>query len=114
MAGYQDKHPGLVHKFCVQSIIFMFLIDLLWIILFCSVWSHDENEKDYWKNLTSLHNFIYYCAYAEVALSVIIAILLIKDYKNQYGSALNPFNFNYKTDTNALSAQDDGFNNLGY
>ena len=50
------------------------------------VWSHDENDTEYWSALSTLHGLILTCT---------IIVLLFIDYKQTYGNNLNPLNLNY-------------------
>ena len=61
------------------------------------VWSHDENDTEYWKGLTNLHGLIRYGVYGEILLSGAIICLLFLDYKQTYGNNLNPLNLNYES-----------------
>ena len=60
------------------------------------VWSHDNDDTEYWKGLTTLHSLVTYGVYGEIILSCIIIGLLFLDYKQTYGNNLNPLNLNYE------------------
>ena len=59
------------------------------------VWSHGEDDTEYWGALSTLHGLIRYAFYWEIILSCIIIGLLFVDYKQTYGNNLNPLNLNY-------------------
>ena len=61
------------------------------------VWSHDKDDTEYWKGLTTLHGLIRYAVYGEIILSGTIICLLFLDYKQTYGNNLNPLNLNYES-----------------
>ena len=92
---YYKKQPELVHKFMVQVLIILLFIDLFWLLVMRFVWSHDEDDTDYWKGLASLHGLIRYVVYGEILLTLCIIGLLFFDYKQTYGNNLNPLNLNY-------------------
>ena len=97
IATYYKKQPELVHKFVVQVLFVLVFIDLFWLIIMSFVWSHDENDTQYWKGLTTLHKWIRYGVYGEIILSGTIICLLFLDYKQTYGNNLNPLNLNYES-----------------
>ena len=64
------------------------------------VWSHDDNDSEYWKELSTLHNLIKYGVWGELLLSCAITSILFLDYKQIYGSYLNPLDLNYESKNN--------------
>ena len=59
------------------------------------VWSHDENDTEYWSALSTLHGLVRYAVFGEIILTCTIIVLLFIDYKQTYGNNLNPLNLNY-------------------
>ena len=100
IATYYKKQPELVHKFVVQVLIILVFIDLFWILIMRFVWSHDKDDSEYWKGLSTLHSLIRYGVYGELIISATIICLLFLDYKDRYRVNLNPLNFNYENKSN--------------
>ena len=100
IAAYYKKQPELVHKFIVQVLIILVFIDLFWLIVMGFVWSHDKDDSEYWKGLSTLHSIIRFGVYGEVIISITIMCLLFLDYKDSYRVNLNPLNFNNDNKSN--------------
>ena len=60
-------------------------------------WEHDNEDSEYWKELSNLHGIIKYGVWGELLLSCTIVILLFLDYKEIYGKNLNPLDLNYES-----------------
>jgi hypothetical protein len=84
----------------VQVLIILVFIDLFWLLIMGFVWSHDKDESEYWKGLSTLHSLIRYAVYGETILTAFIIGLLFLDYKDTYKVNLNPLNFNYDNKNN--------------
>ena len=64
------------------------------------VWSHDKDDSEYWKELSTLHSLVRWGVWGELILSCVIIGLLFIDYKESYGSYLNPLSLNYDNKKN--------------
>ena len=84
----------------VQVLIILVFIDLFWLLIMGFVWSHDKDESEYWKGLSTLHSLIRFAVYGETLLTAVIIGLLFLDYKDTYKVNLNPLNFNYDNKNN--------------
>ena len=100
IAVYYKKQPELVHRFNVQICLILIFIDIFWLIIMGFVWSHYYNDSEYWKELSTLHNLIKYGVWGELLLSCAITSILFLDYKQIYGSYLNPLDLNYESKNN--------------
>ena len=61
------------------------------------VWSHDDSDSEYWKELTTIHSLVKLGVWGELLLSCAIIVILFWDYKQVYGKNLNPIDFNYES-----------------
>ena len=100
IAVYYKKQPELVHRFNVQICLILILIDIFWLIIMGLVWTHDENDSEYWKELSTLHYIVRYGVWGEPLLSCAITGILFYEYKQTYGSYLNPLDLNYESKNN--------------
>ena len=100
IAVYYKKQPELVHRFNVQICLILILIDIFWLIIMGLVWTHDENDSEYWKELSTLHYIVRYGVWGELLLSCTITGILFYEYKQTYGSYLNPLDLNYESKNN--------------
>ena len=64
------------------------------------VWEHDNEDSEYWKELSNLHGIIKYGVWGELLLSFAIVVILFLDYKEIYGKNLNPLDLNYESKNN--------------
>ena len=64
------------------------------------VWSHDKDDSEYWKELSTLHSLVRWGVWGELILSCVIIGLLFIDYKESYGNFLNPLSLNYENKKN--------------
>ena len=97
IAVYYKKQPELVHRFNAQILLILVLIDIFWIIIMSFIWSHNENDSEYWKELTTMHSLVKFGVWGELLLSCTIIVILFVDYKQVYGKNLNPIDLNYET-----------------
>ena len=100
IAVYYKKQPELVHRFNVQILLILILIDIFWLIIMSFVWEHDNEDSEYWKELSNLHGIIKYGVWGELLLSCVIVVILFLDYKEIYGKNLNPLDLNYESKNN--------------
>ena len=100
IAVYYKRQPELVHRFIFQILLILILIDIFWLLIMSFVWEHDNEDSEYWKELTSLHGLIKICVWGELLLSCAIICLLFLDYKEIYGKNLNPLDLNYESKNN--------------
>ena len=100
IAVYYKKQPELVHRFNVQILLILILIDIFWLIIMSFVWEHDNEDSEYWKELSNLHGIIKYGVWGELLLSFAIVVILFLDYKEIYGKNLNPLDLNYESKNN--------------
>ena len=100
IAVYYKKQPELVHRFNVQILLILVFIDIFWLIIMGFVWTHDKDDSEYWKELSTLHSLVRWGVWAELLLSCGIIGLLFFDYKESYGSYLNPLSLNYDNKKN--------------
>ena len=97
IAVYYKKKPELVHRFNVQILLVLVLIDVFWLLIMSFVWSHDDSDSEYWKELTTLHGLVKFGVWGELLLSSAIIVILFFDYKEAYGKIINPLDFNYES-----------------
>ena len=97
IAVYYKKQPELVHRFNVQVLLILVLIDIFWLLIMRFVWSHDNDDSEYWKELTTMHSLVRFGVWGELLLSCIIIGILFFDYKQVYGKNLNPLDLNYES-----------------
>ncbi len=64
------------------------------------VWSHDNNDSEYWKELSTMHSLVRWGVWGELLLSCSIIVILFIDYKEVYGKNLNPIDLNYENKSN--------------
>ena len=64
------------------------------------VWSHDDTDSEYWKELITMHNLVRWGVWGELLLSCTIIVILFIDYKQVYGKNLNPIDLNYESKSN--------------
>ena len=102
IAVYYKKQPELVHKFNVQIMLILVLIDIFWLLIMSFVWTHDENDSEYWKELSTMHSLVRIGVWGELLLSCTIIGILFIDYRQEYGKILNPIDLNYESKNNEL------------
>ena len=102
IAVYYKKQPELVHRFNVQILLILVFIDIFWLLIMGFVWSHDENDSEYWKELTTMHSLVRLGVWGELLLSITIICILGIDYKQSYGKWLNPTDLNYESKNNEM------------
>ena len=73
------------------------MIDVFWLLIMSFVWSHDDSDSEYWKELTTMHGLVKLGVWGELLLSCAIIVILFLDYKQVYGKNLNPIDFNYES-----------------
>ena len=100
IAVYYKKQPELVQRFSVQILLILVFIDIFWLIIMGFVWSHDKDDSEYWKELSTLHSLVRWGVWGELILSCVIIGLLFIDYKESYGNFLNPLSLNYENKKN--------------
>ena len=100
IAVYYKKQPELVQRFNVQILLILVFIDIFWLIIMGFVWSHDKDDSEYWKELSTLHSLVRWGVWGELILSCVIIGLLFIDYKERYGNFLNPLSLNYENKKN--------------
>ena len=61
------------------------------------VWTHENNDSEYWKELSTLHNIVRYGVWGEFLLSCAVIGILFFYYKQIYGSYLYPLDLNYES-----------------
>jgi len=75
--------------FCIVDLFFMLILYPLWL-------KKGDKENEYWNNLENLHLFGIIMGILEFLLKVLIAFLLLGEYKNGKGNIEGLFNFTYK------------------
>ena len=76
------------------------MIDVFWLLIMSFVWSHDDSDSEYWKELTTMHGLVKLGVWGELLLSCAIIVILFLDYKQVYGKNLNPIDLNYESKSN--------------
>ena len=97
IAVYYKKQPEIVHRFNVQICLILIFIDVFWLIIMGFVWTHENNDSEYWKELSTLHNIVRYGVWGEFLLSCAVIGILFFYYKQIYGSYLYPLDLNYES-----------------
>ena len=86
------NNSKIVTKIIIQLLILLSLFDIIWIFFFSSAWSKSTEEdrdvsKDvitYWDSLSFIHGLVYFLAFVELILKIIIAVYLSMDYFGKY------------------------------
>ena len=92
--------PELVIKFIVQISIVLVIIDIVWLFIMSFVWTHENNDSDYWKGLSTMHSMVRCAVYGELILSTSIIGILFYYYYQRFKVRLNPLDFNYNMKNN--------------
>ena len=106
LTNFYNRKPKVTSKIIIQLFILLSIADIIWIIYFSSAWIHLTEEeraktKDdsgiglFWDSLWFIHGFVYFLAFAELILKVLLLNYLIIDYKGKY-SIKDLINFNYE------------------
>jgi len=86
------NNSKIVTKIIIQLLILLSLFDIIWIFFFSSAWSKaTEEDRDvskdvitYWDSLSFIHGLVYFLAFVELILKIIIAVYLSMDYFGKY------------------------------
>ena len=106
LTNFYNRKPKVTSKIIIQLFILLSIADIIWIIYFSSAWIHLTEEeraktKDdsgiglFWDSLWFIHGFVYFLAFVELILKVLLLNYLIIDYKGKY-SIKDLINFNYE------------------
>lgn len=73
-------------KIVFQIVLLGIIFDLVWLILMASIWSHKDNDSEYWNSLSWMHNLIYYFSFVEIIIKGILVYLIFANLgKAHYG-----------------------------
>ena len=96
----------------------MIIYDLIWVIVFCFVWSHANDAKkhyiNYWKNIRPMHLSIYLLTFVELAVKTVMAYfsyLLYKEHSEDKTNVKELFTFSYSEKNNQTNSESNRMNN---
>ena len=104
---YYNKYPMLIQKINFHGNIIMILIDIIWLIIMSSVWSHSKDKNNnikYWSSIKLIHNLVYYLVFVEIAFKCYIIYLIYSNYKKTYSNTSNLTNLKYMLDSKEISS----------
>jgi hypothetical protein len=87
----------------------MCVYDILWIIVMAFVWNHDQDKNTsikYWASLKVMHSIVYFIAFGELVLKLVIEYFVVKMNKQAMGNYFdvkNLFTLSYKEDPSKQS-----------
>ena len=94
LTNFYNQTPQVTTKIIIQIMGILSVADIIWICLFSGAWVHDSEEQkqseapkdvlEYWNSLWFIHGFVYFLAYVELILKVLLLYYLIVDYKVKY------------------------------
>ena len=104
---YYNKYPMLIQKINFHGNIIMILIDIIWLIIMSSVWSHSKDKNNnikYWSSIKLIHNLVYYLVFVEIVFKCYIIYLIYSNYKKTYSNTSNLANLKYMLDSKEISS----------
>ena len=84
----------------------MCVYDILWVIVMAFVWNHDQDKNTsikYWASLKVMHTIVYFIAFVELVLKLILEFFVMKLNKQAMGNYFdvkNLFTLSYKEEPN--------------
>ena len=107
LTNFYNQSPKITTKIIFQIFAILALADIIWIIYFSGAWTHlskEEREKNnnndsediisFWDSLWLIHGFVYFLAYIELILKILLLYYLFTDYNGKY-IWKDLFNLNY-------------------
>ena len=108
LTNFYNQSPKITTKIIFQILSVLSIVDLIWIIFFSSAWTHltkEEREKSnntdsedilpFWDSLWLIHGFVYFLAYIELILKILLLYYLFTNYSEKYAWK-DLFNLNYE------------------
>ena len=106
---YFKTYQRVSTKILFQIILMMCIYDILWIIVMAFVWNHDQDKNTsikYWASLKVMHSIVYFIAFGELVLKLVIEYFVVKMNKQAMGNYFdvkNLFTLSYKEDPSKQS-----------
>ena len=104
---YYNKYPMLIQKINFHGNIIMILIDIIWLIIMSSVWSHSKDKNNnikYWSSIKLIHNIVYYLVFIEIGFKCYLTYLIYSFYKKTYSNTSYLTNLKYNLDSKDISS----------
>ena len=114
LTNFYNRTPQVTTKIIIQLLTILSIADIIWIIYFSNAWikisdeeklkiNNDSGIAEFWDSLWFIHGFVYFLAFIELILKVLLLYYLIVDYKGKY-SLKSLFNLNYDDNSDIKSS----------
>ena len=90
-----DKQK-MISRIKFQVLILSFILDILWIIKYNSLWTHGEETSEIWRSLSTVHNIAFYLGVLEFLIKIPLCLFFYKDFSDNQGAIKELLNFQYK------------------
>ena len=107
LTNFYNQTPKITTKIIIQLICLLSIADIIWIFFFSGAWTHLTKEEraknnnndsediiEFWDSLSFIHGFVYFLAFIELILKLLLLYYLIMDYNGKY-TWIDLFNLNY-------------------
>ena len=97
LTNFYNQTPKITTKIIIQLICLLSIADIIWIFFFSGAWTHLTKEEraknnnndsediiEFWDSLSFIHGFVYFLAFIELILKLLLLYYLFMDYNGKY------------------------------
>ena len=91
-----SEKQRIISRIKFQALILSFILDILWIIKYNSLWTHGEETSELWQSLSTVHNIAFYLGVLELLIKIPLCLFFYKEFSDNQGAIIELLNFQYK------------------
>ena len=91
-----SEKQRIISRIKFQALILSFILDILWIIKYNSLWTHGEETSELWQSLSTVHNIAFYLGVLEFLIKIPLCLFFYKEFSDNQGAIKELLNFQYK------------------
>ena len=91
-----SEKQRIISRIKFQALILSFILDILWIIKYNSLWTHGEETSELWQSLSTVHNIAFYLGVLEFLRKIPLCLFFYKEFSDNQGAIKELLNFQYK------------------